>query len=59
MPGGILNKRRNFGAFERLLAVDPAILVFCRPDQCSLTNFYVDNNSSLISELLASFIFTR
>jgi hypothetical protein len=25
-------------------------LVFCRPDQCSLTNGYVDNNSSLISE---------
>jgi hypothetical protein len=24
--------------------------VFCRPDQCSLTNSYVDNNSSLISE---------
>jgi hypothetical protein len=24
--------------------------VFCRPDQCSLTNRYVDNNSSLISE---------
>jgi hypothetical protein len=23
--------------------------VFCRPDQCSLTNSYVDNNSSLIS----------
>jgi hypothetical protein len=25
-------------------------LVFCRPDQCSLTNSYVDNNSSLVSE---------
>jgi hypothetical protein len=25
-------------------------VVFCRPDQCSLTNSYVDNNSSLISE---------
>jgi hypothetical protein len=24
--------------------------VFCRPDQCSLTNSYVDNNSSLVSE---------
>jgi hypothetical protein len=24
--------------------------VFCRPDQCSLTNSYVDNNRSLISE---------
>jgi hypothetical protein len=24
--------------------------LFCRPDQCSLTNSYVDNNSSLISE---------
>jgi hypothetical protein len=24
--------------------------VFCRPDQCSLTNSYVDNNSSLIIE---------
>jgi hypothetical protein len=24
--------------------------VICRPDQCSLTNSYVDNNSSLISE---------
>jgi hypothetical protein len=24
--------------------------VFCRPDQCSLTNSHVDNNSSLISE---------
>jgi hypothetical protein len=24
--------------------------MFCRPDQCSLTNSYVDNNSSLISE---------
>jgi hypothetical protein len=24
--------------------------VLCRPDQCSLTNSYVDNNSSLISE---------
>jgi hypothetical protein len=24
--------------------------VFCRPGQCSLTNSYVDNNSSLISE---------
>jgi hypothetical protein len=24
--------------------------VFCRPDQCSLTSSYVDNNSSLISE---------
>jgi hypothetical protein len=24
--------------------------VFCRPDQCSLTNSYVDNNSCLISE---------
>jgi hypothetical protein len=28
----------------------PARVVFCRPDQCSLTNSYVDNNSSLISE---------
>jgi hypothetical protein len=25
-------------------------LLFCRPDQCSLTNSYVENNSSLISE---------
>jgi hypothetical protein len=25
-------------------------LLFCRPDQCSLTSGYVDNNSSLISE---------
>jgi hypothetical protein len=25
-------------------------IVFCRPDQCSLTNSYVDNNSCLISE---------
>jgi hypothetical protein len=25
-------------------------VVFCRPDQCSLTSSYVDNNSSLISE---------
>jgi serine/threonine protein kinase len=24
--------------------------VFCRPDQCSLTNSYVDDNSCLISE---------
>jgi hypothetical protein len=24
--------------------------VFCRPDQCSLTDSYVDNNSSLVSE---------
>jgi hypothetical protein len=24
--------------------------VFCRPYQCSLTNSYVDDNSSLISE---------
>jgi gag-polypeptide of LTR copia-type len=24
--------------------------VFCRPDQCSLTNSYVDDNSRLISE---------
>jgi hypothetical protein len=24
--------------------------VFCRPDQCSLTSSYVDNNSSFISE---------
>jgi hypothetical protein len=24
--------------------------LFCRPDQCSLTNSYVDNNSSLIRE---------
>jgi hypothetical protein len=24
--------------------------VFCRPDQCSLTNSYVENNSYLISE---------
>jgi hypothetical protein len=24
--------------------------LFCRPDQCSLTNSYVDTNSSLISE---------
>jgi hypothetical protein len=24
--------------------------VFCRPDQCSFTNSYVNNNSSLISE---------
>jgi hypothetical protein len=29
---------------------DAGIRVFCRPDQCSLTNSYVDNNSSLISE---------
>jgi hypothetical protein len=26
------------------------VLVFCRPDQCSLTKSYVDNNSCLISE---------
>jgi hypothetical protein len=25
-------------------------LVFCRPEQCSLTNSYVDDNSCLISE---------
>jgi hypothetical protein len=25
-------------------------VVFCRPDQCSLTNSYVDDNSCLISE---------
>jgi hypothetical protein len=25
-------------------------VVFCRPDNCSLTNSYDDNNSSLISE---------
>jgi hypothetical protein len=28
--------------------------LFCRPDQFSLTNSYVDDNSGLISELLAS-----
>jgi hypothetical protein len=26
------------------------LVLFCHPDQCSLTNSYVDNNSSLISE---------
>jgi hypothetical protein len=26
------------------------LLVFCRPDQCSLTNSYVDDNSCLITE---------
>jgi hypothetical protein len=28
----------------------PMLRVFCRPDQCSLTNSHVDNNSCLISE---------
>jgi hypothetical protein len=28
------------------------LVLFCRPDQCSLTNSYVDNNSSLIGEYL-------
>jgi hypothetical protein len=35
---------------DHQLNVVSKILVFCRPDQCSLTNSYVDNNSSLISE---------
>jgi hypothetical protein len=30
--------------------VKAEVLVFCRPDQCSLTNIYVDDNSCLISK---------
>jgi hypothetical protein len=29
---------------------DRALRLFCRPDKCSLTNIYVDDNSCLISE---------
>jgi hypothetical protein len=36
--------------FRLKLGADPLVNVFCRPDQCSLTNSYVDNNSSLISQ---------
>jgi hypothetical protein len=36
----------DYSAISRSAVED----VFCRPDQCSLTNSYVDNNSSLISE---------
>jgi hypothetical protein len=35
---------------SKVLVSKKALPVFCRPDQCSLTNSYVDNNSSLISE---------
>jgi hypothetical protein len=31
-------------------SLDDCTDVFCRPDQCSLTNSYVDDNSFLISE---------
>jgi hypothetical protein len=48
----------------RLLVVEACARVlqrqlklFCRPDQCSLTNSYVDNNICLISEYLTFFIF--
>jgi hypothetical protein len=36
--------------WSELIVQGAASGVFCRPDQCSLTNSYVDNNSSLISE---------
>jgi hypothetical protein len=32
--------------------------LFCRPDQCIFTNSYVDDNSCLISEYLASYFIT-
>jgi hypothetical protein len=31
-------------------ALECSRLVFCRPDQCSLTNSHVDDNSCFISE---------
>jgi hypothetical protein len=36
--------------FKRRSSLIMGLLVFCRPDQCSLTNSYVDDNSSLINE---------
>jgi hypothetical protein len=39
----------EFPSKKEILLVQQSA-VFCRPDQCSLTNSYVDNNSSLISE---------
>jgi hypothetical protein len=42
MAAGLIRPFLNKSALVRQL--------FCRPDQCSLTNSYVDYNSGLISE---------
>jgi hypothetical protein len=53
-----LRKKKNGAVFSKVETApenSPAPItnprvVFCRQDQCSLTNSYVDNNSSLVSE---------
>jgi hypothetical protein len=49
--------KQPLGALSKLLLMPADIPefiedlpVFCRPDQCSLTNSYIDDNSCLISE---------
>jgi hypothetical protein len=39
----------NVSPITVVASIDPELLVFCRPDQRSLTS-YVDDNSCLISE---------
>jgi hypothetical protein len=47
---GMSKLQVKWKGMRRVASVESDYVLFCRPDQCSLTNSYVDNNSSLISE---------
>jgi hypothetical protein len=51
VDGNVLRFIRTFEQYIKEIQPDSTKEeVFCRPDQCSLTNSYVDDNSCLISE---------